>query len=61
MTINPEVLSADEELERRIAEFAELLIDSEHQEDRRDIWETLKKLIALRSPGQIARMEARLR
>lgn len=51
----------DEELERRIAEFAEWLIASEHEEDRRDIWETLKKLIAQRSPAQVARMEAWLR
>lgn len=59
--MNAETLPTDEELERRIAEFAELLIDSEHKEDRRDIWETLKKLIALRSPAQVERMEGWLR
>ena len=59
--MNAEAITADEELERRIAEFAELLIESEHQEDRQDIWETLKKLIALRSAAQVSRMEAWLR
>ena len=59
--MNPEPISADEELERRIDHEAFLLHTVQTPEERRMVWETLKQLIAQRSPAQISRMEAGLR
>ncbi len=59
--MNPEPISADEELERRIDHEAMLLHTVETPEERRMVWETLKQLIARRSPKQIEHMEAALR
>lgn len=51
----------DEDLERRIDHETMLLHTVKTPEERRMVWETLKRLIAQRSPGQVARMEAGLR
>jgi hypothetical protein len=58
--MNAEVITADEELERRIDHEAMLLHTVETPEERRMVWETLKGLIAQRSPARIAEMEAEL-
>jgi hypothetical protein len=58
--MNPEAISADEELERRIDHETMLLHTVETPEERRMVWHTLKQLIAQRSPAQVARMEAAL-
>jgi hypothetical protein len=59
--ISTEAASSDEELERRIDHQALLLKTVPTPEERRTAWETLKQLIAQRSPAQIERMEAGLR
>lgn len=58
--MNPEPISADAELELRIDHETMLLHTVKTPEERRMVWETLKDLIARRSPAQIARMEASL-
>jgi hypothetical protein len=59
--IEPQALSPDEELERRIDHEAMLLHTVETPAEREMVWETLRHLIAQRSPAQIARMEEAFR
>jgi hypothetical protein len=56
--MQPEQLYSDFLLEQRIDYEARLLHTVNTPEERRMVWETLKKLIAQRSPAQVARMEA---
>lgn len=58
--MNAEALPSDEELERRIEHEAMLLHTVQTPAERRMVWETLKALVAQRSPQQVARMEAGL-
>ena len=58
--MNAEALPTDEELERRIDHEAMLLHTVQTPEERRMVWDTLKALIAQRTPAQIARMEAQI-
>lgn len=58
--MNAEALPTDEELERRIEHEAMLLHTVQTPAERRMVWETLKALVAQRSPQQVARMEAGL-
>lgn len=51
----------EEELERRIDHEAMLLHTVQTPEERRMVWQTLKDLIARRSPAQVERMEASIR
>lgn len=55
--MNAEAIPADEELERRIDHEAMLLHTVQTPEERRMVWETLKALVAQRSPARIAEME----
>jgi hypothetical protein len=59
--MNAEAISADEELERRIDHEAMLLHTVQTPDERRMVWETLKALVAQRSPSQVARMEEALK
>jgi hypothetical protein len=59
--MNPEPISADEELELRIDTESLLLCTAQTPEEKRMFWETLKSLIAQRSPAQVERMEAAIR
>jgi hypothetical protein len=59
--MNVQAITPDEELERRIDHEAMLLHTVPTPEERRMVWETLKQLIARRSPAQVERMEAGLR
>ena len=58
--MNPEALSADDQLEIEIDNEAMRLATARTREEKVMFWEALKDLIAQRSPAQVARMEARI-
>jgi hypothetical protein len=59
--MQPDSLTADLLLEQRIDHEAFLLHTVRTPEEQRMVWETLKQLIAQRSPQQIASMEEAIR
>ena len=56
--INPKTLPSDLDLENRIDAAALLLHTAPTPDERRAAWETLKHLVALRTPQRVAQMEA---
>jgi hypothetical protein len=58
--INPEALDADTLLENQIAFQAGLVATSNTRDEKVAAVEELKRLIALRSPAQIERMERKI-